>query len=306
MRSSERTSWLLLLLVLVLAVGEIRPTAAQEPRGEHLALRSNPPAPRVRPVGLAAYPILVGAPAVSESDRQFDQLVSEFLPAYFRAEPVRASALGFHEYDALFPATDSAGIAAWAAELDGYRARLSRLDPYQLRPGRRKDHAVLTGHIERELRDLRAGGAWQRDPGYYLAIASEGIHALVDSGSTPPANWTWNVVARLWLMPGLFHDARANLEDPSLAAAQRAVDPSAELVRFLANELPARVAPLRDNVLREEFEHHLASASGAAAEYHYWLRTEVVPHAAPDSAGDSAARGASAAFASALDSLLGR
>jgi hypothetical protein len=302
--------WILLIVALVVAAVVVSPAAAQEQEREHLPRRSKPPAPGMRPSALPAYEQQLGVPAASEADRQFDGIVDAFLLVYFRAQPVRATIVGLHDYDALFPATDSAGISAWGAELEGFRARLSALDADRLGRERRIDDAILARRIRGELLDLRTDPTWKRDPGTYVAIVSDGIHALVDHDFAPLEDRTWNVIARLTGVPDVFQNARENLEAPPPGSTERAIEQAAELVRFLANELPGRVAPLRDDALREEFEHHLASASGSAAEYRYWLKTDLLarPVGARFSSleRDSLARLDQSPLVSPLDSLLRR
>jgi hypothetical protein len=286
----------------------VLPATAQEQ--EHLPRRSKPPAPGVRPAALPAYDQQRGVPAVSEADRQFDRLVDAFLLVYFRAEPVLATRVGLHDYDALFPPTDSAGISAWGVELDGFRTRLNALDADRLGRERRIDYGILLRRIRGELLDLRTDPTWKRDPGSYVAIVLDGVHALVDRDFAPLEDRTWNVIARLTGVPDLFRNARENLTAPPPASTERAIERSAELVHFLANELPVRVAPLRDDALREEFEHHLASASGAAAEYRYWLKTDLLARSTgarfSSLERDSLARLDQSPIVSPLDSLLRR
>jgi uncharacterized protein (DUF885 family) len=260
---------------LAVGPGAVGPAQAQEP--EHLPLRSKPPPRGVRPIALPPYAQRLAVPAVTDADRVFDRTVDEFLLFYFRARPVRATNAGLHDYDALLPETDRDSLAAVASRLDEYLARLGRIEVARLEPARRIDHGLLTNRLRGAILDFRTVRSWTRDPHFYLAIVSEGIQSLLERDYAPIEDRTWNVISRLQKVPGVLRDARKNLENPPRAYTELAIKETAELVSFLANEVPVRVAPLRDPVQGEEFDHHLAPAVGAASDFYDWLRHDLLP-----------------------------
>ena len=52
---------------------------------------------------------------------------------------------------------------------------------------------------------------------------------------------------------------------------------SRDLVACLSNTLPVEMNGVKDPVLREELDHHLAQAAGGAADFHDWLKAVSVP-----------------------------
>lgn len=300
----------LLLLSLVGTFIPARPAAARTQQlpireQEHLPRRARPPGPGKRPAALPPYEQLA-TPAMADVDRRFDRLVDEFLLSYFMSQPVRATRLGLREYDAGFPTTDSFFIEDWGRKLGDFSARLDRLDAARLTPDRRSDHALLSRRIRQERADIETVAPWRHDPRLYVGIVSDGIHALVDHDFAALEDRTWNVVARLTGIPDLCRHARRNLVDVPSEWTRQAIDQAADLGRFLANELAGRVMPMRDPALIEEFEHHLASATGAVAEYRHWLKTDLLPRATADPAGYVLADAEPVRPASPLDSLLRR
>jgi hypothetical protein len=74
-------------------------------------------------------------------------------------------------------------------------------------------------------------------------------------------------------MAPFLRDARTHLEGAALASnvLLGAVGRSKDLVAYLSNTLPVDMRDVKDPVLREEFDHHLAQAAGGAADFHDWL-----------------------------------
>jgi uncharacterized protein (DUF885 family) len=249
---------------------------------EHLPRRAKPPAPGVRPSALPAYGERLGVPARSDADRQFDQIVDEFLLFHFRHQPVRATNVGIHDFDAGLPATDTVGFETSISDLDGFLARLAKLDVNFLGRERRFDHAMLTSYLRGALLDLGTIQTWRRDPNFYISIVSGGIHALLKRDFAPFEDRAWNVVARLTGIPRVLRDARVNLENPPRVYTEIAIVQAAGLVHFLGTLVPVQMASIRDPVLREEFDHHLASVVGAANDFHDWLKTDLLPRSNGD------------------------
>jgi len=263
------------LLVLLLALSTPRPDLL--PGEEHLPLRTKPPAPGQLPSSLAPYAERLGTPPGSDADRLFDRLADQLLAHELESEPIAASGAGVHDYAALLPATDSVGMARVLALRADLLSRLAQVDSAALGPARRFERAQLLARLDRQLHAERW---WESDPVRSIAIVTHGEITALRCGS-PFDTCGWNAVARLTQVPGVLRDARTNLRAPARADVDTAISAARELVHFLSNDLPVRMAPARDPVLREEFDHHLAQAAGAAADFHGWLGSTLLPRARP-------------------------
>jgi hypothetical protein len=89
-------------------------------------------------------------------------------------------------------------------------------------------------------------------------------------------------------VPGVLRNARTNLARPARADVEATIPAARELALYLSNGMPVQMAAARDPVLREEFDHHLAAAAGAAADFHSWLGATLLPRAG---AGPGVAKG---------------
>ena len=138
---------------------------------------------------------------------------------------------------------------------------------------------------------LHDGRWWESDPGRSIAIVSEGLNTLLAGDFAPIEARGWNAVARLTEVPGVLRNARVNLARPARADVEAAIPAARELVLYLSNGMPVQMARARDPVLREEFDHHLASAAGAAADFHGWLGSTLLPRAGAGPADSARASG---------------
>src|SRR5262245_58613381 len=269
-----RTAAILLFLALS------GPSAgAQDDVGEHLPKRTKPPLPGVCPAGLAPYAARVGGTA----DPAFDRLVDDAVPVLLALDPVHATELGFHQYDALLPEADSAGMAARRGELARLDARVRASNLRSLDATRQADHARL-------LASIALARAWGEDPVAYLDVASRGIRSLLPPGLAPDDERASDVIARVNGVAPLLRSGREHLARAALLRADEAIAFSKELVDYLSNTLPVAMKDVRDPVLREELDHHLAQAAGAAADYHDWLvsakASKASGHPSPGREGD--------------------
>jgi hypothetical protein len=243
--------------------------------GEHLPGRARPPAPGAPPAGLAPYGERIGTKARTADERAFDALVDDYLRFALLDDPVTATALGFHEYDALMPARDSLARAATLDSLARFDAQLSRL---RLGGARAADRL--------RLRDIVRERDPVEDPGACIDYAARGLTLLFASDYAPLEERAWNVVARVNEVGGVLRAGRATLGTPTRADTERAIASARAFADYLSNRLPVQFAAVKDPVLRSEFDHHLAQAAGAAADYHEWLVREVLPRATEGSAHD--------------------
>jgi uncharacterized protein (DUF885 family) len=273
--------------VLVASLLALLPFAAlavadNPPPEQHVSKATVPPPPGAALAALPSYRTRLGVPPRSDADKLFDKTVDEFLRWYFRNQPVRATNTGIHEFDALMPATDKAGIDSSIADLHGFLARLQKIDSAKLGRERRFDDVMLTTRIQGQLLDLETIQTWKKDPNFYLSICSGGVNGLLKRDFAPLEDRTWNVIARIMEIPRILADARANLDNPPREYTEIAIDQSAGLVRFLSNMVPAQVKGIRGPVLQLEFDHHLAQAVSAANDFHDWLKGDLLPRSKGD------------------------
>jgi uncharacterized protein (DUF885 family) len=138
----------------------------------------------------------------------FSDRVAEYFGEYFRLDPVSASAIGDHRFDATWPDMTEAGRAERLAFLDRWEKTFEGFDPRGLHRDDAADRNVLLTEIasarfrEKELREE----CW--DPLSWVYLLGGGLFPLLAREFAPLAARLTDVAGRLEAMPNLLHAAR--------------------------------------------------------------------------------------------------
>lgn len=150
---------------------------------------------------------------MSQSHAQFDNLVTNFLEAYWRLNPVEATHAGVHRYDAALPDYSEAGQEARRYWREQSVAALQAFEDTALDASRRLDKKVALAEIAAE----EIYEDWQytwRAPAFYLEQALNGLNYLLarpDQSATGEEQ-SARVLARLKAVPALLKQGQAQLK----------------------------------------------------------------------------------------------
>lgn len=142
-----------------------------------------------------------------EPRSQFDMALHRLLDDLFEAQPVWATAVGFHDHDDSWPNVTETGRQNRLAMLRHHRARFQALADEELSADERIDCAIVLEEIEAmefhdaELRE----GAW--DPLSYVQLSGSGLFTLLARDFAPWAHRGAAVAGRLRGLPQLLEDA---------------------------------------------------------------------------------------------------
>lgn len=206
----------------------------------------------------------------------FDALVEEFYPVWFRYRPDLGRIAGIPG-DGRLPAQDDDELEALAGWLGSLLLGLDEVDCPALDPDRRLDYAVMAGVARVEHRELRAFDWRRRDPLRFLPL--EEIHRLTLGPGEGMREWLAQILGRI---PEHLRHAQAELR-----AAGASVAPI--LVRAAAGEAEAGRCYLRELIrgpwLRAhchglvELESLAERACDALADFGADLMEELLPRA---------------------------
>jgi len=213
-----------------------------------------------------------------EATRSFKALSEEFVEIGFRHDPVAATNVGIHDYDAELPNDTPEGFAERIAWLSGFEARLaSNVDRDVLDPLQRVDLALLRSRIAGMRCDLEQIRTQSRNPVRYPETALLGVFLLVARPFAPLEERKEAMLARLMAIPDYLSGARACLDDVSTAAVDIASEVALtgpgfvdDVVRMLLRGFPGEA---------ERIEHAGARARLGFLQYQDYLEQELRPRA---------------------------
>ena len=232
--------------------------------------------------GIVAAPAIAKpakAAAAQRGDARFSAFADRMVDQLLRLDPVGATQLGDHRFDALLPDVSPAGRAARRAFAERSLAELGRIDRASLSREQQVDAILLGDQLRYMLFSSDRLQDWAWDPLTYAFTAGNSLFTLSSREFAPLPVRLRSATARLEALPAYLAQARAALVPARvpLIHAETAAKQNKGLVSLidglLANK--AALAPAEQTRL----ERAAATAKTAVAAHQMWLETEVIPNA---------------------------
>lgn len=217
-------------------------------------------------------------PAASAGDAAYTAIERAYFAGSFKTNPINATTLGVHTYDAELGSYAAADYAAQLATDRAYLARLDSLDRRALSPEVALDATLLANALHDDLLlngDLQI---WRHNPDLYVGLASGGVYAVVERAYAPTAQRARYAIARERQLPRLFAQAEANLSGVDGTTAKLAADDARESEAFFEKTVPTALGPLGDPALASELAAADMVAKNAVAAYAQWIERHLVAH----------------------------
>lgn len=208
---------------------------------------------------------------------KFATLVDAYLAWHYAAHPVDATLDGIHDYDDRLQDLSAAAIGAEIAAQRRWLDRLRALDRALLSDDGAVDHALLETSIRAALVDLEDVRSWEREPGLYVDMVSEGLYGLAALRFASPEHRMDLAARRLAQVAAILDAARANLKNPPAVLTRLAIDDAEGAKNFVEESLPAAFAGVTDESVKKRFEGPRREAMAALAKFEEWLKSELLP-----------------------------
>jgi len=219
------------------------------------------------------------AAAATSIDARFEAFGNRVVDEYLRLDPVSATQLGDHRFDALLTDVSAQGRAARRAFARRTLAELARFDRRRLN----REHQVDAIQLAEQLDYMLFGDGrlqdWAWDPLNYAYMAGGSLFTLQSREFAPLAQRLRSATGRLEALPRFLEQARSALVPARVprihaeTAAKQNAGLNPLIDGFLARkgELPAGE--------RERLERAAAAAKAAVAAHQAWLDKTLVPNA---------------------------
>jgi uncharacterized protein (DUF885 family) len=200
---------------------------------------------------LAAGLLTLSAEAAQSKKKaaSLDDLGADILSALQAFNPVHATEMGIHAYDAKFTDYSPNSVKDMVKRLQQFDARLDKFEKQTLSDHDRVDLRLLRSDVRVLLADLSKIEWYRKSPQLYVDEALNGIYFLVLSEYAPMDKKLPAILGRMRQVPALFTTARGNIKKPPAILVQLAkssLDDAMEFYRQIANDL-AKQFPNRAN-----------------------------------------------------------
>jgi uncharacterized protein (DUF885 family) len=220
--------------------------------------------------------------AASAADAAFVKVSQAWVREACRLNPVFATQLGEHRYDAEI---DDIGPVGRAARLKLAKATLAGLEQIpraQLSRANQVDLAILANQVRQDIWSEEVLQDWAWDPLLYNGLAGGALYALTAREFAPLPVRLKSATARMRKLPGLLAQARSNL-DPARVPKIHAETVSGQNkgLHSLVDGLVADAKALPD-ADRQALEAAARTAKAAIDTQQAWLDKTLVPNAKGD------------------------
>lgn len=235
-------------------------------------------------IGVAAIAVptagrSVAAAASLSEDARFAAFGDRIVDGYMKLDPVYATQLGEHRYDALMADVSASGRAAVRAFAERSLAELARFNRAHLSREHQVDAILLQEQLQYVLFSQERLQDWAWDPLTYSGPAGSGLFALMSRQFAPLPVRLRAATGRLEALPTFLHQAREALVPARvpLIHAQTAAKQNPGL-NSLIDEIVKQKGAL-PAAGQAGLERAAAAAKAAVAEHQAWLDKTLVPNA---------------------------
>lgn len=248
----------------------------------HPKIRGVRPLGRILLVALCSLGIIISGKAEStpapSAEAEFNKQATDFIAGYLAARPLRAVALGFHQYDGKIGDYSRLAIDAEVERLKRFQGVFTKMDPSTLSKQADLDRRILLAAIAAELFRIQDMGIFERNPMTYARAI--GVDIYIKRDFKPLEDRVRDIITIEDQTANVMTAGKTNLADvlpkPYVELAIQIATGSAE---FLEKDLAAAVKDVQDEQLMAAFQDANKKAAAALRDYATWLTKERLPKA---------------------------
>lgn len=185
---------------------------------------------------LSAGTVLCGAAA--REDAALTACFQEFLEGSFRRQPLTATALGDHRFDAeLDDVTRGAQEELLAFTRRALEELPGRVDFTGLTPEGRLDYEIWRDDLRRSIWLAENFRPYEEDPRAYSGLISDSVYLLLTQSTLPRETNVANSIARMRRIPQVLAAARENLRHPPRTHLETAILQTKGAIRFYEEDV---------------------------------------------------------------------
>lgn len=211
-----------------------------------------------------------------EEDRKFEELTTEYLAELYESQPVMATAMGVHSYDDALPDVTPHTVAEDLRRRRAYLHEIDRLSLPKMSPETRLDYRLARAETQMAIAQLEHAPYHEREPAAYVDSILYGVYLLVVREFADPDTRGLAILGRLRNAPRLLRQARENLTRPPAIFTEIGIETARGGCAFFEQTLPAFMASLQSEALRDALEEARLVVLREFADYAEFLRRDLL------------------------------
>jgi uncharacterized protein (DUF885 family) len=223
------------------------------------------------------------ASSATAADARFADLSKRWLDGWMRLNPVAATQLGDHRFDAEVDDLSPDGRQKAIAFSTQMLADLDAMDTGTLTRENQVDASILRNQLRSDIWNLQTFQGWAWDPQVYSGLAGGAIYNLMARDSAPLPDRLKTATARMEKIPSIFAQMRANLDPARVPRihAETVAKQNAGVLSLVDEFITPNASQLSGDD-RARLDAAVANLRKAVAEQQVWLDKTLVPNAKGD------------------------
>jgi len=220
------------------------------------------------------------AAATDQADAAFKALSQRWLDGWLQRNPVSATQIGEHRFDADLDDLSAAGRQASLDFNKQLLAELEALDIAALSRENQVDALILGNQLRGDIWSTETAQAWAWDPQVYSGLAGGAIYNLMAREFAPMPQRLQSAAARMQKIPALLAQARENLDPARVPKihAETVAKQNAGLLSLVDTFIVPNAGQLQGDA-RTQLDAAVEGLRKAVAEHQQWLDDTLVPNA---------------------------
>jgi uncharacterized protein (DUF885 family) len=219
---------------------------------------------------------VLGAQPVNNGNAVLESFFSDYLEAAFRLEPMMATRLGDHRFDADL---DDLSAPARKAILEHDRTTLAdlakKVNVRNLPREGQIDYEILRKYLERNIWLSETFHPFEDDPRIYGSYITESVYLLLTQSSLPLEVNKKNALVRMAKIPQVIDIARSTIKNPPRVKVETAIRQTEGAIGFYSSEL-FQLAGQKPN--HDEMSLKAERIVAALNRHLAYLKDDVLPH----------------------------
>jgi uncharacterized protein (DUF885 family) len=217
------------------------------------------------------------AASAQSDDAKLQTIFQAYLDRHFRQQPLEATRLGDHRFDAQLENLNPESRRQWEELARQTLADLPKQVDYdKLSRPAQIDYEMLEHGLKENLWLMKNLHPFEQDPRIYIGYINESIYLLLTQSSLPKETNVANCIARMAFIPRVIKAAKQNLKDAFRTHTETAIRQNRGAIAFYEKEIFDFAG---DTKQIDALRAAARPVAEALKEYQHFLETEVLPHA---------------------------
>jgi len=223
---------------------------------------------------LLAVPIQLSA---QNADAKLEEFFKSYMDAHFQQQPLEATRMGDHRFDAQLEELTPEARAKWLALTRQTMKDLPRQVPYsKLSRDGQIDFEILQHTLKADEWLTENTHAYEQDPRIYNGYVNDSIYLLLAQSSLPLETNVSNSIARMAFIPRITEAARKNLKNPCRTHTETAIKQNRGAIGFFESDIFTFAAGTRQ---MEALKAAAAKVVAVLKEHQTFLQQDLLPRA---------------------------